>query len=120
MIFCLILFIKTNEIIIILLKYIYNARVKRGHTYRCLRVRDNRMHTVINDGFIIFIALNGNNPLKLERKIVSAQRGNNITLKYLIPTKKEYILQPYYIAEYKPIVLSRIAPNPIIGKVALW
>lgn len=99
---------------------IYRAWVKRGHIYRCLRVKENSMHPIISDGFIVAIDLNENDPLKLQRQIIAARHEDSITIKYLFLTEKEYILVPHNTAEYDPIVILRTAPNPIIGKVGWW
>lgn len=99
---------------------IYKAWIKRGHIYRCLQVRGNSMHPVISDGFIVAIDLNENDPLKLERQILAARHEDGVTIRYLILTEKEYILLPHNTADFKPIVISRTAPNPIIGKVVWW
>ena len=94
--------------------------VKKGHTYRCLRVRGDSMHPVISDGFIVAIDLNENDPLKLKRQIVASRYEDGVTIKYLIMTDKEYILLPHNTADYKPIWIPKTTPNPIIGKVAFW
>ena len=99
---------------------IYRAWVKRGHTYRCLRVKGNSMHPVISDGFIVAIDLTENDPLKLPRHIVAARHEDGVTIKYLLLTEKEYILLPYNTTDYDPIIILRTAPSPIIGKVAWW
>ena len=99
---------------------IYKSLVKPGHIYRCLRVRGNCMHPIISDGFIIAIDLNENDPLRLERHIVAARHKDGITLRYLILTEKEYVLVANNTPEHKPIVISRSAPNPIVGRVAWW
>jgi len=99
---------------------IHKTWIKRGHTYRCLRVRGNCMHPIINDGFIVAIDLNENDPLKLERQIVAARYKDGVALRYLILAEKDYVLSPHNITRYKSIVMPRTAPNPIIGKVAWW
>lgn len=99
---------------------IYKTWIKRGHTYRCLRVLDNSMHPLISNGFIAAIDLNENDPLKLERQIVAASYEDSVKIRYLILTEKEYILLPHNTAEYRPVVIPRTAPNPIIGKVTWW
>jgi len=99
---------------------IYQKWVKRGHTYRCLRVKGDSMHPVISDGFIVAIDLHDNDPLKLQRQIVAARYEDGVTIKYLLLTDKEYILLPYNTEEYDPIVIPRTAPSPIIGKIAWW
>ena len=99
---------------------IYRAWVKRGHKYRCLRVRGNSMHPIISDGFIVAIDLNENDPRQLLRQIVAARHEGSITIKYLIMNAKNYILFPYNTEEYNPIIIPLTVPNPIIGKVAWW
>ena len=94
--------------------------IKQGHTYRCLQVRGDSMHPIIRDGFIVAIDLDEHDPLKLERQIVAARLKDGITLNYLNLTKKDYILSPHNITEYKPLVIPRTVPNPIVGKVAWW
>lgn len=94
--------------------------LKRGHTYLCFRVQYNCMHPVICEGFIVAIDLNENEPLKLKRQIVATQYDDGVYLNYLILTENEYVLLPHNATEYKPIVISRTAPNPIIGKVCWW
>ena len=99
---------------------ICEAWIKPRHTYRCLRIWGNSMHPVISDGFIVAIDLSENDPLKLERQIVAARYEDGVTIRYLILNKKEYILLPHNTADFKPIVIPRTAPNPIIGKVTWW
>ncbi len=99
---------------------IYQKWVKRGHKYRCLRVKGNSMHPVISDGFIVAIDLKENVPLKLQHQIVAARHQDGVTIKYLLLTGKEYILFPHNTAEYDVIVIPRTAPNPVIGKIAWW
>ena len=100
--------------------YVYQKWVKRGHIYRCLRVRGNSMHPIISDDFIVAIDLTENAPLKLESQIVASRYQDGVVIKYLLLTERDYILTPHNIAEYKPISIARTAPNPIIGKVAWW
>lgn len=99
---------------------IYRTWIKRGHKYRCLRVRGESMHPVISDGFIVAIDLNENNPKKLLRQIVAARHEGIVTIKYLITDSKNYILFPHNTEEYVPIIIPLTEPNPIIGKVAWW
>ena len=94
--------------------------LKRGHTYLCFRVQYNCMHPIICEGFIVAIDLNENEPLKLKRQIVATRYEDGVSLKYLILTENEYVLLPHNATEYKPIVIPRTAPNPIIGKVCWW
>ncbi|TKJ28926.1 hypothetical protein CEE39_09735 [bacterium (candidate division B38) B3_B38] len=96
------------------------AWVKQRHTYRCLRVRGNSMHPIISDGFIVAINLTENDPLKSERQIIAARHKDGVVIKYLHLTERDYVLSPHNLSEYKPIVIPRTAPNPIIGKVAWW
>ena len=99
---------------------LYRTWLKPGHTYCCIHVRGDSMHPIISDGFLVAIDLNENNPLKLENQIVAARYHGRVTLRYLKLTEKEHVLLPHNTVELKPIVFQRIAPNPIIGKVAWW
>lgn len=96
------------------------AWVKPGHTHICLRMIGNFMHPIISDGFIVAIDLNQNDPLKVERHIVAARSKNGITLTYLMLNEKYYVLLPHNKSRFKPIVVSRSKPNPIIGKAVWW
>jgi len=99
---------------------VHETLVNRGHTYRCLRVRGNSMHPIINDGFVIAIDLNENNPLELENKIVAARYNGRIAIRYLHLAEKEYVLLPNDTRKHKSIVIPKTKPNHIIGKVAWW
>ncbi|MDH5406530.1 MAG: S24 family peptidase [Candidatus Aminicenantes bacterium] len=96
------------------------AWVKPGHTYICLRIRGNFMHPIISDGFIVAIDLNENDPLRVERHIVAARSKYGITLTYLMLNEKYYVLLPHNKSRFKPIVISKTKPNPIIGKAVWW
>lgn len=105
--------------------YIITPKIwlRHGHVYCCVRIRDDSMFPILEEGFVVAIDCSVAEPSHLKGKIIAAHDKNNghrITIKKLWLTERYYILQPFNMIDYQPTKIPIEEKNIIIGEVAWW
>jgi len=99
---------------------IYKNWLQQDHIYRCVRIKDNSMLPILEEGFIVTIDCTENDPSMLEGKIVAAHYQDSLAIRKLLLTNEYYILQPHNTLKFQPLKIPIDEKYIIIGKVACW
>jgi len=99
---------------------IYKSWLQQDHIYRCIRIKDNSMSPILEEGFLAGIDCTDNEPSMLEGKIVAARYQDNLSIRKVLLTNEYYILQPQNTLKFQLIKIPIAEKNIIIGKVVWW